>query len=242
MKAKMKLLHIKILLLLGLIVIFTGCNPETADTRQEHQTYSWTGIRNAITPSGERLQPAEKGPVLSALGEPEIDYYNFKLEITGLVDSSYNLSLIEVFGKPETQTDTMLMYCVEGWEVWGVWQGVSVKELLDEARVRPEGRYVLFTCADGYSTCLPLSYLENYNIILAYNVNGTSLKSSDGYPLRLISFGKFGYKWAKWVNRIKVIDMYEAGYWESRGFTDDADVEIERRRYYEGEKAKPLVY
>jgi DMSO/TMAO reductase YedYZ molybdopterin-dependent catalytic subunit len=242
MKTKMRLLNINALLLLGIIVIIAGCSPEAGNPGQTHETYQWNGIRNAITPTGEKLQPAEKGPVRSALGEPVINFSDFKLEIAGLVDSSYNLSLIDILSLPETQTDTLLMYCVEGWEVWGVWQGISVKGLLDEARVKPEGKYVLFTCADGYSTCLPLSYLENYNIILAYNVNGSPLKTSDGYPLRLISFGKFGYKWAKWVSRLKVIDMYEYGYWESRGYSDDADVEIERRRYYEGENAKPLDY
>ena len=233
---------INILLAAGIFAGLAGCSPETGDTGQNPVTYEWNGIRNAITPTGERLLPAEKGPERSALGVPAIDLNNFRLKITGLVDSSYSLSLTEVFTLPEAQTDTTIMYCVEGWEVWGVWQGVSVKELLDVARVKPEGKYVLFICADGYSTCLPLSYLENYNIMLAYNVNGSPLKSSDGYPLRLISFGKYGYKWAKWINRLKVIDMYEYGYWESRGFPDDADVPLYRRQYYEGENAKPLEY
>lgn len=63
-----------------------------------------------------------------------------------------------------------------------------------------------------------------------------------GFPLRLIAFGKYGYKWAKWVNQLKVIDQSQIGFWESIGFPDQADVPISRRSYYEGQNAKPLEY
>jgi DMSO/TMAO reductase YedYZ molybdopterin-dependent catalytic subunit len=41
----------------------------------------------------------------------------------------------------------------------------------------------------------------------------------------VVAEDKFGYKWARWVTRIELTDDedYE-GYWESRGFSNDADI------------------
>ena len=141
-----------------------------------------------------------------------------------------------------TFTDTMIMYCVEGWEVWGKWKGVLIKDLLDKAQVQSDGEYILFECLDGYKTALPTSYLEKYNAMLAYQVNTALLQEHDGFPIRLIAFGKYGYKWAKWVTRLRVMDESQLGYWETLGYPDQAEVPLDRRRYYEGDTIKPLKY
>jgi DMSO/TMAO reductase YedYZ molybdopterin-dependent catalytic subunit len=230
----MKKINTIILLTLFVIVLPQGCSQDKNRTE--------TDINNMQTPGGKRLLPAEKGQVRSAFGVPVIDTNNFKLEITGLVDSSYFLTWKEIRDLPKVFSDTILMYCVEGWEVWGKWEGIMVKDLLDKARVQSTGQYVLFGSVDGYTTSLPVSYLENYNAMLAYKVNGSPLSNSDGFPLRLIAFGKYGYKWEKWVNQLKVVDQSQIGFWESIGFPDQADVPVSRRSYYEGQNAKPLEY
>lgn len=199
-------------------------------------------ITTMATPNGGKLKAAEDGPIRSALGQPKIDLNTFGLEITGLVDSSFSLSWEDINRIPPFFSDTMLMYCVEGWEVWGDWKGILVKDLLDKANVQQKGKYVLFHSVDGYKTALPISYLEKYNALLAYQVNGLPLKEHDGFPLRLIAFGKYGYKWAKWVNKLEIMNKSQIGYWEGYGYSDRADVPIDRRRYYEGSDAKSLEY
>jgi DMSO/TMAO reductase YedYZ molybdopterin-dependent catalytic subunit len=194
------------------------------------------------TPGGGKLKAAEEGPVRSISDEPEIDTDTFHLTVTGLVDSPFTMTWEEILAMPQTYTDTMLMYCVEGWEVWGNWKGIRIGDLLAKAALRPEGDHITFTCADGYTTSLPISYLLRYNIILAHEVNGVPLSIPDGFPLRLIAFGKYGYKWAKWITSLKVTDESEWGFWEARGYTDKADVPLDRRRYYEGDKTKALEY
>ena len=72
---------------------------------------------------------------------------------------------------PATYTDTMIMYCVEGWEVWGIWKGVLIKDLLDKADVQDDGEFVLFTSRDGYQTALPISYLEKYDAMMAFHLD-----------------------------------------------------------------------
>ncbi len=194
------------------------------------------------TPNGGVLKAADEGPVRSISTEPEINTDTFHLTVTGLVDSPLTMTWEEILSFPQTYTDTILMYCVEGWEVWGNWKGVKIADLLEKASLRPEADHIKFTCADGYTTSLPLSYLLRYNIILAHEVNGNPLSISDGFPLRVIAFGKFGYKWAKWITSLEVTDESEFGYWEARGYSDKADVPLDRRMYYEGDKAKVLEY
>ena len=101
------------------------------------------------TPNGGKLNPAQNGPERSVLGLPTIDINTFKLEITGLVDSSFSLTWDDILAFPETFSDTIRMYCVEGWEVWGNWKGILIKDLLDKTHVQPRGEYILFECAEG---------------------------------------------------------------------------------------------
>ncbi len=240
----MKNLNIILISILLTIISFPGCHPDKKiDTHTPvNNKNGKTSLINMLTPGGERLLPAEQGPVRTALEEPAIDLNTYKLEITGLVDLSYSLTWEEIQQLPVANSDTILMYCVEGWEVWGDWEGILINDLLDKAHVQPEGKYILFSSVEGYKTSFPISYLKKYKAILAYNVNGSPLKESDGFPLRLIAFGKYGYKWEKWVNKLEVVNQSQIGYWEGYGYPDRADVPIIRRSYYEGVKAEPLVY
>ena len=203
---------------------------------------STVDVTTMATPKGDKLKPAEGGPVRSTLGKPEVDLDSFQLSISGLVDSPFSLTWEEIQERPAVYTGKMLMYCVEGWEVWGDWKGIPVKDLLQEASLKDNSQYVMFHCIDGYSTALPIAYLQKYDAILAYEVNGKPLEEKDGFPLRLVAFGKHGYKWAKWVNRLEVIDRSRKGTWETRGYSDRANVRVERRKYYEGQEAEPLDY
>ena len=224
-----------------LICSFSGCVDDGDGAKPGYKPREIDGISMA-TPNGGKLKPAEEGPIRSALGEPAIDLETFQLTIDGLVDSSYSLSWEEIQQLKPAYTGFMIMYCVEGWEVWGKWKGVSIKDLLDKAYVQTGGEYILFESADGYKTSLPIAYLVKYNSMLAYEVNGAPLQSHDGFPLRLIAFGKFGYKWAKWIHKLTVIDKSQLGYWEKLGYSDRADVPLDRRIFYEGDSAKPLSY
>lgn len=235
-------IRISISILAFLAFASFSCNEETKKIINYNSNDGNTDVTTMATPNGTKLRPAQSGPVRSALGEPKVDLNAYQLEITGLVDSSYSLSWEDILKLPAVSSDTILMYCVEGWEVWGNWKGILIKPLLDKARIQSQGEYVHFGCLDGYATSLPIDYLAKYNTILAYEVNGQPLKAENGYPLRLVAFGKYGYKWAKWINKVEVIDESQLGYWEKRGYSDEANVPLDRRKYYEGENVKPLEY
>ena len=194
------------------------------------------------TPNGSKLLAAAYGPVRAVKGIPAFNLNTYKLSVTGIVDSPYKLNWTEVRSLPAISTGDMMMYCVDGWEVWGNWRGILVKDLLSRAGLRDSSNYVLFKGLEGYTTSHSISYLEEYNCILAYEVNGDRLSNSHGYPLRLVAFSKFGYKWAKWVTELEVTYRSTLGFWENIRYSDEAHVELDRRKYYEGPSAEPLEY
>jgi DMSO/TMAO reductase YedYZ molybdopterin-dependent catalytic subunit len=113
--------------------------------------------------------------------------------------------------------------CVEGWTQAGVWKGPRPQTVLDRAGVQKGARTVVFTSPGGYSTSLTLSDVKKNDPLLAYGVNDGRLPDEQGYPLRLVVPNKLGYKWIKWVTGIKLIKGTYEGYWESRGYSNDAD-------------------
>ena len=239
-----KKINIITFVLIIVMISLISCSPGNKDDSEEKDyNEGITFIPNMKTPYGTRLRPAQEGPPRSVFGYPEINLDTFNLSITGMVDSTYSLNWNDIVYYPKFTTEIMLMYCVDGWEVWGQWEGILIKDLLAAAKVQDGAEYVLFSSADGgYSTSLPISYMEKYNAILAHKVNGSNLAVEDGYPLRLVAFGKFGYKWIKWVNNIEVIEKSKLGYWENDGYSDEANVPVSRRAFYERESAKPLEY
>jgi len=92
--------------------------------------------------------------------------------------------------------------------------------------VEPEDtvKFVSFECADGYTTSLSLEELLGDNILLAYKLDGKYLEEGIGTPLRLVVPDKYAYKSAMWITRINFTSRKEIGYWESRGYSDAADV------------------
>ncbi|MDZ7722616.1 MAG: molybdopterin-dependent oxidoreductase [candidate division KSB1 bacterium] len=124
----------------------------------------------------------------------------------------------------------------------GVWKGVLVQDLLQQAGLHPNAAYLNFECVDGFKSVISLSYAQKYDAMLAYEVNGEPLQDHDGFPLRLIAFGKYGYKWAKWVNKIYVLSFNQVASWPSDDWLDPGDVPVEWRRPFEGEDVEPLEY
>ncbi len=161
----------------------------------------------------------------SIRGPQYIDRGSYRLNITGLVDQPLSLSYDQVLGTYPHTTKKVTLVCIEGWDVTILWEGVLVEDLLAGAGVRPEADTVIFTAADGYSTSLPLDYLREQDIMMAYKMNGVVLPPERGFPFQLVAEDRWGYKWIKWVTEIEAsADPSYRGYWESRGFSQDANI------------------
>ena len=98
------------------------------------------------------------------------------------------------------------LYCVEGWSAKILWEGFLVNDLLKEAGVNSSAVAAIFYASDGYSTELPLDYITNNNIIIAYKMNGLAIPPERGFPFELVAESQYGYKWIKWITKIELTD------------------------------------
>ncbi len=185
------------------------------------------------------LEPVEiteyEGQMLSSIndfrensieGPQYINEESYELAVTGLVNNTITYTYDDVVNDHQHYKKVVTLHCVEGWEVTILWEGVLVKDLIEEAGVDPAATVVIFHASDGYSTSLPLDYIIDNNIIMAYKMNGLVLPPERGFPFQLVAESKLGYKWIKWITEIELSDATNyRGYWESRGFSDEADWE-----------------
>jgi len=169
----------------------------------------------------------------SIKGPQYIEKESYNLLIYGLTDKDLSYAYDEVINDHVNYKKIVTLYCVEGWDVTILWEGILVKDLLFEAGLsfidNLDQYVVIFHAYDGYTTSLPLRYIIENDIILAYKMNNATLPSEKGFPFQLVAESKWGYKWIKWITHLEVSqDTNYRGYWESRGYSNTADLE----KYY----------
>jgi DMSO/TMAO reductase YedYZ molybdopterin-dependent catalytic subunit len=161
----------------------------------------------------------------SIRGPQYINASTYRLTITGLVNKTLEYTYDDVVNGFQKYQKVITLHCVEGWSVTILWEGFLLKDLLNEAGIDPNATVVIFRAYDGYSTSHPLDYLLNNDILIAYKMNDVVLPPERGFPFQLVAESKYGYKWIKWITSIEVSDDEGfRGYWESRGFPNDATV------------------
>jgi DMSO/TMAO reductase YedYZ molybdopterin-dependent catalytic subunit len=161
----------------------------------------------------------------SIKGPQHIDISSYTLTVDGKVSAPRTYNYSEVIDDHVHERKVVTLNCVEGWSVTILWDGIRVRDLLEEAGYDPGAKTVRFYAKDGYTTSFPLSYILDNNITMAYAMNNVTLPPERGYPFQLVAEGKWGYKWIKWVTRIEVSDdLLLSGYWESRGYSASGDL------------------
>jgi DMSO/TMAO reductase YedYZ molybdopterin-dependent catalytic subunit len=162
----------------------------------------------------------------SIKGPQEIDVESYSLSITGLVTNSTSYTYDEVLNRHQNYKKVVTLDCVEGWSVTILWEGVLVRDLLAEAGPLANAEIVIFHAYDGYTTSLPIDYIMDNDILMAYKMNDVVLPPERGFPFQLVAESKWGYKWIKWITEIELSDDASyRGYWESRGYSNSADLD-----------------
>jgi len=177
--------------------------------------------------SNGTAMPANRG-YLSMAGAGFVDY---RLEVGGLVQAPASFSLEQLRALP-SRTQITRHDCVEGWSAIGKWKGAKLGALLDAVRPKPEARFVMFHCADPMEEDGTSPYYESIDMedayhvqtLLAYELNGQPLPIPNGAPIRLRVERQLGYKHAKFIMRIELVDSFatiaggKGGYWEDQGY------------------------
>jgi len=162
----------------------------------------------------------------SIKGPQEIDVESYTLRITGLVTNSTSYTYDEVLNRYQHYKKVVTLDCVEGWSVTILWEGVLVRDLLAEAEPLENAEVLIFHAYDGYTTSLPIDYIMDNDILMAYKMNDVILPPERGFPFQLVAESKWGYKWIKWITEIELSDDASyRGYWESRGYSNSADLD-----------------
>jgi DMSO/TMAO reductase YedYZ molybdopterin-dependent catalytic subunit len=203
------------------------------------------GVQRLITPRNalaKEYTEKDLSPTFRSNGTAEPDdedylalaqngFADWRLEVRGLVERPLALSLAELKAMP-SRTQITRHDCVEGWSAIGKWTGVPLAAVLAEARVKPAARYAVFRCADPMDDTDDSNYYESIDMvdayhpqtILAYGLNGGPLPVANGAPLRLRVERQLGYKMAKYLMAIELVESFGAiaggkgGYWEDRGY------------------------
>ena len=161
-------------------------------------------------------------------------FAEWELEIDGLVEQPSKFTLAQLKAMP-ARTQITRHDCVEGWSAIGKWTGVPLASVLALAKPKAAARYVVFHCADAFPAGMggeKESYYESIDMddayhpqtILAYGLNGQTLPIANGAPLRLRVERQLGYKHAKYVMRVELVENFDdigdgkGGYWEDHGY------------------------
>ncbi len=175
---------------------------------------------------GQELSSVDDFRENSIKGPQEIDVESYTLRITGLVAKSKNYTYDEVMNRHQNYKKVVTLDCVEGWSATILWEGVLVRDLLAEAEPLANAEVLIFHAYDGYTTSLPIDYIMENDILMAYKMNDVILPPERGFPFQLVAESKWGYKWIKWITEIELSDDANyRGYWESRGYSNSADLD-----------------
>lgn len=157
---------------------------------------------------------------------PTVDVNSWRLEIKGLVSQTLTINYEELRAMPSVQQIATLE-CISnkiGNDLIGtaIWNGIRLKDLLEKSQVKPDARYIVFRCADGYDVGIPLERGFQEGSILAYGMNGETLTTKHGYPVRAIIPGLYGMMNPKWITEIELVGEIYEGYWQKKGWANNA--------------------
>jgi DMSO/TMAO reductase YedYZ molybdopterin-dependent catalytic subunit len=221
-----KLIVIIFLLILAIsLFIISGCAAPGKQAEDKNAPGSLVPVE-VREYQGEKLGSVNDFNENSIKGPQKVNKEGYLLNVIGLVQNPVSYTYDQIVNEYKKYDKVVTLNCVEGWSVKIHWEGLLVKDILAGANPLPGAKVVIFKAYDGYSTSMPLDYIINNNIILAYRMNGVDLPPERGYPLQLVAESKWGYKWIKWVTGIELSDdINYKGFWESRGYSNQGDLD-----------------
>ena len=214
---------------LGALTLLTGCDVSEEPSVQSalRAVSSWNDgaqellfRKNHLAPT---FSPAQvvKPPRFNAYYDIEdvkpIDGATWKLELAGLISDKRPWTAQQIYQLPEQEL-IIRHICVEGWDYIGQWSGPNLRAFFERVGADLTAKYVYFICNDDYTESIDMATALHPQTILATKYAGAPITDPFGFPLRLRTSTKLGYKNAKWVKAIEVSNDFRETYWSERGF------------------------
>ena len=214
---------------LGALTMLTGCDldrPAVVDAALRKISEFNDGVQ-ALLFDGNRLAPTY--PESMVLKPPRFNAYyditelkpvdgrGWKLELAGLVADKAPWTAEQLEALPQREW-IVRHICVEGWDYVGQWSGVPLGDFLRRVGADLRAKYVVFKTADDYPSSIDMATALHPQTLLATRYAREVLPDPFGYPLRLRTATKLGFKNPKWITTMEVTNTYVPGYWEKLGF------------------------
>ncbi len=214
---------------LGALTMLTGCDVSENDSVQKalRIVSAWNDRAQAalfrpnhLAPTFSRAQVV-KPPRFNAYYDIEdvkpVDGATWKLELAGLVADKRAWTAAQLAALPQQEL-IIRHICVEGWDYIGQWSGVNLRDFLMRIGADLTAKYVHFTCADDYTESIDMATALHPQTILALKYADETIADPFGYPLRLRTATKLGYKNAKWITAMTVTNTFTETFWTKQGF------------------------
>jgi DMSO/TMAO reductase YedYZ molybdopterin-dependent catalytic subunit len=214
---------------LGALTMLTGCDVSNAPgvekaLRVVSSFNDWVQAAlfdpNKLAPeypASMVLKPPRYNAYYDITKVKPVDGDAWRLEVSGLVDNKQSWTREQIAALP--QRDMIIRHvCVEGWDYIGQWSGVPLRIFLEHIGADLRAKYVAFRTADDYPSSIDMATALHPQTLLATQYAGETLADPFGYPLRLRTSTKLGFKNPKWITAIEVTNVYPSGYWEKLGF------------------------
>jgi DMSO/TMAO reductase YedYZ molybdopterin-dependent catalytic subunit len=159
---------------------------------------------------------------------PEVDAENWRLTLDGLVENPLTLTLDDIRARPAV-SQYITLTCISN-NIGGdlisssKWTGIRLKDLLEEAGLKPGAQEVAIESVDGFYESVSREDMMDPRTLLVYEMNGEPLPVEHGFPLRIYIPNRYGMKQPKWITSMQVIDEEGPGYWVDRGWSEEAIV------------------
>jgi DMSO/TMAO reductase YedYZ molybdopterin-dependent catalytic subunit len=185
------------------------------------------GYDPARLPPGQYL--TEKWPVLHAGSVPHTDLATWDFRVWGEADEPLTLTWEEFSALPTVEV-TQDIHCVTRWSRFdATFGGVAWSTIKERIGQRPSARYAIAHAEQGFTSNVPVDFLEREGAVLATHADGEPLTPEHGWPLRLVIPGKYFWKSAKWLRGIELSASDKPGFWERLGYHNEADPWDEER-------------
>jgi DMSO/TMAO reductase YedYZ molybdopterin-dependent catalytic subunit len=214
---------------LGALTFLTGCDVSENSQVQTvlRGVSAWNdkvqGVifrPNHLAPTFSEAQVV-KPPRFNAFYDIEdvkpVDGKTWKLELSGLIENKKPWSVQDIYALPEQEL-IIRHICVEGWDYIGQWSGPNLRAFLQKIGADITAKYIAFRCADGYTESIDMPSALHPQTILATKYAKEPIADPFGFPLRLRTATKLGFKNAKWIVAMEVTNTFPDTYYNKEGF------------------------
>ena len=196
--------------------------------------------------AGSFVTPTDQFFIRSHAPAPQIAIEDWRLIVDGLVGTPLTLTFADLQRLPRREVTATLLCAglrrvellsvapLPGELPWGVepvgnarWTGVSLRDVLDAAGVRPDARHIEFTGLDaverhgevfGFGGSIDVEKARDPDVVLAWAQNGAPLTAEHGFPLRTVVPGWIGARSVKWLGRITAAAEPSANYFQTKAY------------------------